>query len=215
MKNSVDIIAHRGLWLKESEQNSIESLTQAIKSGYGVETDIRDLDGKIVISHDLPNKKNILLSSFLEIYQSLNSFNGFKPSIAINIKSDGLHEKLVDLIDRFDVNNYFVFDMSIPDTLKYINLKLNTFIRISEYEIYPRKLKGIKGVWIDQFKKQWFTIDEISKHLIEGRDVCIVSSELHGRDEHELWKNIKHSSFDGRIMICTDKPRKAEQYFNG
>ena len=45
------IIAHRGLWKKKSEQNTIKSINEALMNDYGIETDIRDYRNKIVVSH--------------------------------------------------------------------------------------------------------------------------------------------------------------------
>jgi len=48
------ILAHRGAWTVPKERNSAEALKRALKSGFGIETDLRDLDGTVVISHDPP-----------------------------------------------------------------------------------------------------------------------------------------------------------------
>ena len=51
MKKS-SILAHRGLWQNVAAKNSISSIKLALVNGFGLETDIRDLDGELVISHD-------------------------------------------------------------------------------------------------------------------------------------------------------------------
>ena len=48
------ILAHRGLWTIENEKNTIEALRNALEEGFGIETDIRDCCGEIVISHNPP-----------------------------------------------------------------------------------------------------------------------------------------------------------------
>lgn len=52
------IIAHRGQWSNKAEQNSIVSIEKAFASGFAVETDVRERNGKLIISHDSPNQKN-------------------------------------------------------------------------------------------------------------------------------------------------------------
>ncbi|UVV76362.1 hypothetical protein NXW84_21120 [Bacteroides fragilis] len=47
----MEIIAHRGFWNKESEKNTLTAIKRAIDNGYGFETDYRDNNGTIVISH--------------------------------------------------------------------------------------------------------------------------------------------------------------------
>jgi hypothetical protein len=48
------LLCHRGYRQRKSEQNSLAALELAILGGNGVETDIRDCDGELVISHDMP-----------------------------------------------------------------------------------------------------------------------------------------------------------------
>ena len=56
------IIAHRGFWKKPEKQNTLGAFYAAIKKGFGIETDVRDYKGKLVISHNVPNeKKQVLL----------------------------------------------------------------------------------------------------------------------------------------------------------
>ena len=60
--------------------------------------------------------------------------NAFKSFLALNIKADGLSEELSKYIINHNIDNYFFFDMSIPETKRYKELGLNYFIRISEFE---------------------------------------------------------------------------------
>ena len=53
MKKS-NILAHRGLWFCEEEKNSSNALFKALDLGFGIETDVRDLCGELIISHDPP-----------------------------------------------------------------------------------------------------------------------------------------------------------------
>jgi glycerophosphoryl diester phosphodiesterase len=125
------LLCHRGYWIKKNDQNTLESLKRAISNGYGVETDVRDCDGELVISHDLPLKlDSVKLSEFLELYSCLK----VRSTLALNIKSDGLHEKLKSLLDEYGVTNYFVFDMSVPDTLGYLLLNMPFAVRLREFD---------------------------------------------------------------------------------
>ena len=65
-KNRINIIAHRGLWKKKRDQNTIKSLVKAIDSGFGVELDLRDYKNDIIISHD-PLKKMKESSNFSKL----------------------------------------------------------------------------------------------------------------------------------------------------
>ena len=62
------ILAHRGVWQNPVEKNSAAALRRALENGFGVETDIRDLDGQLVISHDPPRAGAMRLADFLDAY---------------------------------------------------------------------------------------------------------------------------------------------------
>ena len=54
MTQDVVIIAHRGYWKNENEKNKKAAFERAFDCGFGVETDLRDIKGEIVISHNMP-----------------------------------------------------------------------------------------------------------------------------------------------------------------
>jgi hypothetical protein len=209
------ILSHRGFWLNPEEKNKQISFKRAVDCGYGIETDIRDYNGKLVISHDIPNEDCLQLDDFLQKYSEQCVDQTQYPIIALNIKSDGLCYEVKSLMRKYDVNNYFVFDMSIPDTFPFLEANLNVFTRISEYEKDPLLLEGVTGVWMDGFLSDWYEITDILKFINKGLKVCIVSSELHGRDNTKLWHKLKESQVfkNNNIMLCTDFPSIAEEFF--
>ena len=125
----MEIICHRGLWIKKEEQNTLNSFERAFTLGFGVETDIRDSNGELIISHDIPSGNEIKVMQLLQAYKN----SGKSSALALNIKSDGLAKLLKNLVRNENIENYFCFDMSLPDTLTYMD-NLNFFTRISEYE---------------------------------------------------------------------------------
>ncbi len=216
----MDILAHRGKWEKEEDKNSLESLLLALNLNFGIETDIRDFDGKLVISHDVPNKDSMPLNVLFQEYKVIQKEKGFANPIALNVKSDGIHEELKKLLIDYEINNYFVFDMSIPDSLNYINYGLNIFLRESEYEKILIDQSSFEGIWLDQFKETWFDKQILIEKIKSGKKVCIVSSELHARDHKYCWEVIAStlkelSNTEKRnIMICTDFPSEFKEYFD-
>ena len=50
----MELLAHRGLWQEPAEKNSRIAFERAFQAGFGVETDLRDHGGTVVISHDPP-----------------------------------------------------------------------------------------------------------------------------------------------------------------
>lgn len=205
----MEIIAHRGFWLTQDEKNTEKAFLRALSNGFGIETDFRDYKGELVISHDIPSGNEMSADDFFKLYSTQN----MKTFIALNIKADGLQGKLKELINKYNVQNYFCFDMSIPDTLGYIQSNLKIATRHSEYEQEFPFYTSSDFVWLDCFKSDWFGEKEINQHLNNNKQVCIVSSELHKRDFTDSWW--KYKQIDGKLMICTDHPQQAREYFNG
>ena len=205
------IIAHRGLWKKKSEQNTIKSINEALNNDYGIETDIRDYRKKIVVSHDMPSNKILYLEKVFQLYKK----NNCKNIIALNIKADGLQLELNKLIRKYNIRNYFIFDMSIPESIKYLSTNLRVYMRLSEYEKNYQKL-SFNGLWIDQFKGEWIKPNEIENLLRKKIDICLVSSELHQRSKEKLWKSLRNNNRYkfSNFSLCTDYPDEARKFFN-
>ena len=205
------ILSHRGYWKEVAEKNTIEAMRRSFSLGFGTETDVRDYNGDLVISHDIADENAISFQKFLEIY---GEYNKDLP-LALNIKSDGLQLKLKEALARNKIENYFLFDMSIPDALGYLRNEVkNVFTRQSEYEKDPSFYEKANGVWLDSFEGDWFDNNLISAHLAKGKMVCIVSPELHKRSHLESWKKYKFLSTEKNLFLCTDFPEEAHEFFN-
>ena len=196
------IISHRGYWKKTSEKNTETAFRRSFSLGFGVETDVRDFAEDLVISHDIPDSHSMSFEYFISIMVEYDN----KLPLALNIKSDGLCEKLNKILKRNDITNYFVFDMSIPDTLQYKKNAIKYFTRQSEYEVAPIFYNDSAGVWIDS--------NSIQKHVSNNKNVCIVSPELHQRNYDVIWGKYKKIENNMRVMLCTDYPEKAQKFFN-
>jgi hypothetical protein len=206
------IICHRGYWKSKGEQNTLESFENAFASGYSVETDIRDMGGELVISHD-PPKGDCLDARYL--FESYSRWSTSVP-LALNIKADGLAQPLGLLLHEYQIEKYFVFDMSIPDTIPYMQKKMNFYSRESEYEVAPAFYDLAAGVWMDSFISNWVTEECIAAHLASGKNVCIVSPELHRRNHIQFWNELGRMGVasSSRLSLCTDFPAEAEALFN-
>lgn len=211
------ILAHRGIWRNKNQQNSVSGLMDAIAGGFGVELDIRDYCGNLVLSHDIADRSSPLFEDFLECYSNMNS----NMPLAINVKSDGLAPLVAKAVSSFGVDNYFCFDMSVPEQFAYIRQHLKIAQRISNYDFMPSKLDACTPVWVDTFGEDQLPTDILSI-LVDGDALmAIVSTELHGHDHNGLWQSLRDWIMykgligDTRVMLCTDFPFEAEEYFNG
>ena len=209
----MQIISHRGFWTDESEKNTVSAFRRAFTMDFGVETDFRDRNGHLVISHDPPNNEALTAEAFFEIYHE----SGCRSPLALNIKADGLQGLLCELLDGHGIDNYFVFDMSVPDALAYHRGGFCTFTRQSEWEPQPSFYAEAHGVWMDTFISDWIDETSVDGHLREGKRVCLVSPELHRRNHLSFWNRLKEMEClcDDRLMLCTDYPEDARRYFHG
>lgn len=209
MMQNIKIIAHRGYWKTELEKNTMTALKRAIDCGYGFETDLRDCRGELVISHNPPTGNEITVKSIFEMYSQKQS----DVPLALNIKADGLQEMLAELVAKYNINNYFVFDMSVCDTLPYISQHFKIASRRSEYEKDMPFYMNSATVWVDFFMNDSLVRSEVERILKDGKIACVVSPELHGRDYFDVWNQLKYIN-NTNLYLCTDYPEKADKFFN-
>lgn len=208
------IISHRGFWLHPSEKNTLIAFERALTSGFGIETDFRDHQGHLVIAHDLPVDNVIYADDLTNLFSKFN-FDGL---MALNIKADGLQNLMQDFIISSQLDNYFVFDMAVPDMRLYLNKKIKTYARLSEYELTPSFLDASDGVWLDNFESDiWYGLHDIQGLVNKNKKIAIVSPELHGRPHMDFWSFLERGvgHMGDVIAICTDYPLDAERFFNG
>lgn len=220
----MQIISHRGWWKSSDEKNQLIAFQREFQycsdlasKSYrgGVETDIRDYNGSLVISHDIATQNSLSLDKFFSLYSDYNIYTN--STLALNIKADGLQVELKSILQKYKIDNYFFFDMSVPDALGYIRHGLNVFTRQSEYEPNPSFYQEAKGIWLDEFYTHWINSQIIEEHLNNNKKICIVSPDLHKRDYIKEWQEYKEieSKFkNANLMLCTDKIEEARRFFN-
>lgn len=209
------ILAHRGLFSNPLEMNSRKALSHALEQGFGVETDLRDLNGKIVISHDPP--REISLPTSLEWLLDHIASSPTNGRIGLNIKSDGLSSMLESEIQAAGVQGLriFVFDMSVPDSISYLKGTIPLYSRVSDYEPIPAFANKAKGIWIDNISGAFAQVESAKHFISQGVRAAVVSPELHGRNHESLWDEILVSKLylSPLFELCTDFPVEASNQF--
>ncbi len=203
------ILSHRGYWNTPEEKNTEIAFCRSFSLDFGTETDVRDCIGKLVISHDMPSGMEMTFQEFLDLARNP------KLPLAINVKSDGLANYIKLAMASYDRSSWFVFDMSIPDMLAHLKAGNPVFARMSEIEKVPACFDQIEGVWLDSFDGEWFDCNLINSLLEQRKKVCVVSSELHGRDPSNLWAMLSPLAQEERLILCTDQPERARNFFTG
>ena len=186
----MEVIIHR-------INSSLKLLT--IPKKYGVEIDVRDYKNELILSHD-PFKKGELLKNFLKKYNH--------GTLIVNIKSEFIETKILKLLKRFKIKNYFFLDSSYPAIIKLIKKKNYKFaIRVSDYESFENVYKmhsSCKWIWLEIFKKVQLRkrdLEHIKKNNIQ---ICIVSPELHkkNKDLLKLKKFLEKKNISANA-VCT------------
>lgn len=209
------LIAHRGLWLEPQEKNTAQAFARSLGGGYGIETDVRDLGGKLVISHDPPQGTEMTLDAFLDLVRR-EARRPAHTMLALNIKADGLALALCRRMNQ-EPFDWFVFDMSVPDMVQHAKVGNPIYARVSEVEQLPQHPSlqhAIRGVWLDGFWSTWYSCSTIEALLVRGLGVCAVSPELHGRSRAEalaFWQAIKPLAAHPQLALCTDWPQQAAE----
>jgi hypothetical protein len=202
------VISHRGYWTIDEEKNSELAFRRSFSNDYGTETDVRDARGDLVISHGMPLGGEMTLEDFFKLPGAT-----YLP-LALNIKSDGIARFVLESVIRNKIENWFVFDMSVPDMKSYLELGCPVYCRMSEVEKIPAWFDRCTGIWLDSFGQEWYDARLITELLSTGKELCVVSSELHNRDNIDLWEMLLPFTSKSRITLCTDQPELATDYFN-
>ena len=150
----------------------------------GVEIDIRPFGKEVILNHE-PFSGGVLLEDFLSEYHH--------QLLILNVKSEGIEQKVLDLVERYGIKDYFFLDVTFPYMVKYINRGIKKFaVRFSEYESIQTcmNLSGkVEWVFVDNFTHLPVENDSF-KTLGEKFRICIVSPELLKRDEVSDTKKI-------------------------
>ena len=157
--------------------NTISELKKIPKE-YGVEIDIRDWGNELILQHD-PYKKGERLEDFLKHYHH--------KLLILNIKSERIEHKVLELIKKYSIEKYFFLDSSFP--MIYLLSKdgeKNIALRFSEFEGIDTILTmagRVEWIWVDCFTKLPITKENHKLLKEKGFKFCLVSPELQGQNE--------------------------------
>lgn len=164
--------------------NTIQKLKDTPKE-YGVEIDLRPYRDRVILNHE-PFEDGEDFEEFLKHYDH--------KLLILNVKAEGIEKRIVELVNKYGVKDFFFLDVTFPFMIKYIKNGWNQFAaRFSEFESIETclNLKGkVEWVFVDNFTRLPIENDSF-KTLKKYFKICIVSPELLKRvDEIELTKKI-------------------------
>jgi len=206
------VISHRGYWKSASEKNTQVAFERSFSLGFGTETDVRDLGGQLVISHDVPAGGEVTFAQMLTLAGAHHTAS-VPLTLALNIKADGLAQALGRALEAWPGLDCFVFDMAVPDMRAYLAAGIPAYTRMSEVEPVPAWLDRSAGVWLDAFESPWYSHEQVSR-LLDEKAVCVVSNELHRRDHRPHWEWLARHADHPNLTLCTDLPEEAVRFFS-
>lgn len=114
----VYVVAHRGWWDVPAQQNTLPAFARAFDAGIGVELDVRDCVGSLVVSHDPPVGDYEVHLGFSDVLRLLGDRDNV---LAVNVKSCGLAPWFAKLRAP---RNWFFFDLPPYEREQYEKLDL-------------------------------------------------------------------------------------------
>lgn len=179
--------------------NTLEGLRE-VPSHRGVEIDVRDYDGDLVLAHD-PLEGGVRLDDFLRACDHA--------LVIFNVKCAGLEDPVLELARRRGVERFFFLDVSGPALVALSQGgERRVAVRYSEHEPIEFALAfagRVDWVWVDCFTR--LPLDPAShRRLAEHFRLCLVSPELQGHPRATVQDYRRQ--LDGLPVdaVCTDFP---------
>ena len=108
----------------------VNALHKLIKTNeeYGIEVDLRSLGNRIIIHHD-PFSKGIFFNDWIKKFKH--------KYLILNVKEEGLEMKILNILKKNKISNFFFLDQSFPFLIKLSKkLKKKSAVRVSEFESF-------------------------------------------------------------------------------
>ena len=161
--------------------NKIHELKK-IPQEFGVEVDIRIYDGELILNHE-PFESGDLLDEYLA------NFN--HAFIVLEIKEEGIENKVIELCKKHNIENYFLLSVTFP-FIYLLSKKGVTKMaaRFSEFEDIDMCLSlknKVEWVWVDTFTKLPLDKESYTKLKEANFKICLVSPDRWDRQDE-----IKH-----------------------
>ena len=159
--------------------NTIEGL-KSIPTEYGVEVDLKARGDKIILNHEAFSDGDDFEEYLKEYKHKL---------IILNIKEAGIESRVLELMERFGITEYFLLDVEHPYLYSASQRGMSKMaVRYSEYEPIELAMNfnnGVGGkvdwIWIDTVSD--LPLDEATIAKFAGFKTCLVCPERWGRPE--------------------------------
>lgn len=161
--------------------NKIKDLLETPRE-FGVEIDIRACGKKLLLNHEPINDSD----NYDELESYLKEFS--HAFIIFNIKEAGIEQQIIDLAEKYNINDYFLLDVEFPYFYKATRKEnfRKIAVRYSEAEPIEFALaqkSHVDWVWVDTNTQLPLNNAIYNKLKQAGFKLCLVCPERWGRPE--------------------------------
>ena len=188
-------------------QHQVNTKSELLKCprGLGVEVDIRSRGEALIIHHD-PFVKGECFEDWLAAFNH--------GTLILNVKEEGLEDRLVTLMKSNGIENFFFLDQSFPFLINTSQSgERRCAVRVSEFEGIDTAMSlagKVDWVWVDCFTHFPLTNETVYRLKEEGGfKLCFVSPELQGRRDKKDIIDFRNNLETLRIKgdaVCTKYP---------
>lgn len=211
----------------DHRRNEIVQL-QETPVNFGVEIDLRNHGDDILVTHDPFITDAPRLEDWLDVFH--HRF------LIANVKEEGMETKLLPLLERKGIKNFFILDESFPFIRKYALAGIPQFaLRVSEFEDYRTAVnfahalatvkRKVEWIWADSFTGDPLPPETAQALRTAGFRICATSPELHHVNEPASWDS-RVTAFLDKLqepafsqsrpdMVCTKLPEKWAEWHAG
>lgn len=194
--------------------NTLEQLKNVPKQN-GIELDIRYHEDELILHHNPLNHHKTKSQKFIHLLKEWEH----KGPMILNIKTEGIEEICIKLVNEYNVKNWFFLDLSMPYFVNYANWAKqgkikglspkNLAVRFSESEPIEYALSfssKANWVWVDCFT--FLPIEEkVYKQFKKaGFKICLVSPELQNHSMKLINVFLKQCNGLNIDAVCTKRP---------
>ena len=194
-----EIIVHRAS--TDTCENCIEGIKNYIKSGFGVELDLREKNNSVYMSHDE-------MESGAMFEDACRLCSGVSNMLALHIKEIKIVPKVLEFLEKFSIKNYFMYNTEGYDLTKFSNQIISAYYASDRPEKVNEKI-----LWCDEYKTKWYDKEIIGSLNNKQKILYAVSIELFEdctmEEIFQEWKRLIKFGFDG---ICTNYPNELKEF---
>jgi hypothetical protein len=145
---------------------------------FGVELDVRDFGGKLVLCHE-PHRGGELFSDYCEKFDHA--------LMVVDVKSEGVEEEALAVLEKSGIGNFFFLGLSFPSVVRLSGAgETRIAVRFSQYEPVEACLaaRGMaEWAWVDTFTRLPLDRASCAKLKGAGFKTCLVCPERWGRPQ--------------------------------